>query len=260
MLIAMEIRHSRRLVVTRYSIAALSLEKTLDIAIVSDLHGCAHEVLVKRLRKVSPDMILLVGDIMENNRLANESNSEYAFLRQCAVIAPTYYSFGNHEVVGAHKKGKLKITKEICKQIEATGVTVLHNSSVVVDGIRICGLTSGLTKTENRPNKLILGAFAKAPEYRILLCHHPEYYEPYIRSTNIDLTVSGHAHGGQWRFFGRGVYAHGQGFFPKYTSGVIDKRFVISRGVGGHTLIPRIANPRELVILHCVTRNTNKQN
>ena len=41
---------------------------------------------------------------------------------------------------------------------------------------------------------------------------------------------------------------------------VIDKRFVISRGVGGHTLIPRIANPRELVILHCVTRNTNKQN
>ena len=128
---------------------------------------------------------------------------------------------------------------------------LLHNESVLANGIRICGLSSGLSKKENRPNEEALAEFASAKEFRILLCHHPEYYVPYIQKTNIDLTVCGHAHGGQWRFFKYGIYAPGQGFFPKYTAGVIDNRLVISRGAGDHTPIPRIANPRELVIVHC---------
>ena len=62
--------------------------------------------------------------------------------------------------------------------------------------------------------------------------------------------MSGHAHGGQWRIFGRGVYAPGQGIFPKYTSGVIDGRCVISRGLSNHTHVPRIFNPPELVMVY----------
>ena len=66
---------------------------------------------------------------------------------------------------------------------------------------------------------------------------------------DVTLVLSGHAHGGHWRFFGRGVYAPGQGLLPKYTSGVLDNRCVISRGVGDHTRIPRLFNPREVVII-----------
>ncbi|MBQ3816071.1 MAG: metallophosphoesterase, partial [Clostridia bacterium] len=58
------------------------------------------------------------------------------------------------------------------------------------------------------------------PGFHILLCHHPEYWEPLVHGRRIELTVSGHAHGGQWRIFGRGVYAPGQGLFPRYTSGL----------------------------------------
>jgi predicted MPP superfamily phosphohydrolase len=65
----------------------------------------------------------------------------------------------------------------------------------------------------------------------------------------MDLIVCGHAHGGQWRLFGRGVYAPGQGLFPKYTSGVLDGVCVISRGLGNHTRVPRIFNPPELVLI-----------
>ena len=252
LIVVIIIRRHKRLITTHYDLSVLPNDKHLTIGLVADLHTCPHEKLVERLRTESPDIILLAGDIMEAGELDNESSSGYAFLRDCAAIAPTYYSLGNHEMIGSSRKNTPK-TLENIEQIRAhvakTGVTLLHNESVLWNDIRICGLTSGLSSKENLPDKEVIARFASAEEFRILLCHHPEYYEPYIRPTNIDLTVCGHAHGGQWRFFGRGLYAPGQGFFPKYTRGVVDGRCVISRGAGDHTRIPRIANPRELVII-----------
>ena len=259
--IVVAIRHSKRLVTTHYELPILPDGKSLRIGLVTDLHACPHEGLTERLRGESPDLILLAGDVMEDAELLDESSSGYAFLRDCADIAPTYYSFGNHETVGSCKNGTrcaTDVPKDIREKIVQTGVTLLHNESTLWDGIRICGLASGLTKTENRPNEAALSAFANAEEFRILLCHHPEYYEPYIRQTSIELTVCGHAHGGQWRIFGRGVYAPGQGIFPKYTAGVVDGRCVISRGAGDHTAVPRFSNPRELVIIQCNPKNENQ--
>ena len=242
LIVVASVRRSKRLVTTYYDLPIKPNDKPLCIGLVTDLHDCLHKNLVERLRAESPDIILLVGDIMESS----------------AEIAPTYYSFGNHETVGANKKSaqcRLDVSPEIRERITQTGVTLLHNESVLWNGIRICGLTSGQTKKENRPNEETLAEFAAAEEFRILLCHHPEYYEPYIRKTNIELTVCGHAHGGQWRFFGRGIYAPGQGFLPKYTAGVVDDRLVISRGAGDHTVVPRICNPRELVIIRCADKS-----
>ena len=71
----------------------------------------------------------------------------------------------------------------------------------------------------------------------------------HIKQQDIDLVVSGHAHGGQWRFFGRGVFAPGQGLFPKYTAGVHDDRLVISRGLKKTVMPPRIFNPLEIVVI-----------
>ena len=67
--------------------------------------------------------------------------------------------------------------------------------------------------------------------------------------TGFDLILSGHAHGGQIRLFGRGLFAPGQGIFPKYTSG-IHGSMIISRGLsntGG--MIPRLFNRREIVYI-----------
>ncbi len=254
LIVVIMIRRSKRLVTTYYDLPIAPDNKPLCIGLVADLHACPHEEIVARLRAESPNIILLAGDIMEDRELCDEWSSGYAFLRSCAAIAPTYYSLGNHETVGTCRNGSLcdgEQLREIQKRIAKTGVRLLHNESVLWNGIRICGLSSGLSRKENRPNEAALSEFASAKEFRILLCHHPEYYEPYIQKTGVELTVCGHAHGGQWRIFGRGVFAPGQGILPKYTAGVIDGRLVISRGAGDHTHIPRIANPRELVIIRC---------
>ena len=60
-------------------------------------------------------------------------------------------------------------------------------------------------------DKTELEDFAGEDGYKILLCHHPEYWslrDPMLRDKRIDLVLSGHAHGGQWRICGRGLFAH----------------------------------------------------
>lgn len=229
--------------------------KPLRIALASDLHGDGIAETLSALRSLSPDLILIPGDLTDDEGLADPEGSAYTFLEECAHIAPTYYSVGNHEIACYHRGNPFRhptpipLSDEIKRSIGESGAVLLDNDCVTADGLCICGLTSGINKKENRPNPEALARFANEQGTRILLCHHPEYFVPYIQKTDIDLTVCGHAHGGQWRLFGRGIYSPGQGLFPKYTAGVLDGRCVISRGIGNHTSIPRIFNTPELILI-----------
>ena len=241
--------------VTRYRLQTDRELSSLRIAVASDLHGNEHTCVLEALCAEQPDLILIPGDLMGDRALRNFDNRGYQFLRACASIAPTYYSLGNHELACSHKGNPWRhptprqLDEEIRERIAETGVTLLENSCIQHGKLTICGLSSGINGRENKPDSVALQEFSQVGGYRILLCHHPEYFMPYIKKTGIELTVCGHAHGGHWRILGHGVYAPGQGLFPKYTAGVLEERCVISRGLGNHTIIPRICNRPELVIV-----------
>ena len=77
-------------------------------------------------------------------------------------------------------------------------------------------------------------------------------YRDYVSGRDIDLTLCGHAHGGQIQILGHGLYAPGQGLFPKLTDGLYGEgKMLLSRGMtnGAKPRIPRICNPCELIIL-----------
>lgn len=235
------------------------LPENIRIALVADLHAGKPWDAIEVLKKCSPDYILLAGDILEGlDGTKDEINKDAFFIfEECVRIAPTFYSTGNHEDGGVNsgtRKWNTSLekdrvyTEENIKRIEATGVTMLVNSYVMRDGIAFGGLASGIICKDAIPDIDFLQEFAKADAPKILISHHPEYYDKYIKELDVDLTVSGHAHGGQWRFFGRGVYSPGQGLFPKYTSGVYDNRLVVTKGLK-KGFIPRIFNPREIVII-----------
>lgn len=68
-----------------------------------------------------------------------------------------------------------------------------------------------------------------------------------------DLTMSGHLHGGFFRLpvLG-GVISPQFVLFPEYDKGVFEKNghhMVVSAGAGSHSRLPRIGNPRELVVV-----------
>ncbi len=255
--------------ISRYRLPAGKGDVSFRAAVVADLHDRPSPKLLPILRAEKPDLILVPGDLCEPLTEARMNRSDLppperpglSVLAELAAIAPTFYSFGNHEIGGCHGaiyRAKLAgeelpppvIAEKWAAMIRASGATLLDEGYTVWNGITLGGLGSALLRPNWIPDLGWLDDFCAAPGYKLLLCHHPEYFDRYLRPYPIDLTVSGHAHGGQWRLFGRGIYAPDQHLFPKYTSGVHEGRLVISRGVANSTpAIPRFFNPCEVVMI-----------
>lgn len=237
--------------ISNYSIKTDMEIKPFCIALITDLHGKQHSQVIESLINRHPDFIAVAGDVV----YGDDDSYPLAFFRSCSSITQSFFSLGNHE---------RKITSEQIERIEFTGVKVLDNIWIRKGQLVIGGMTSAFV-TEWRetrksilhyaiPNYEWLSDFEMEPGFHILLDHHPENYERITKERNIDLILSGHAHGGQIRIFNHGLFAPHQGFFPKYTSGVYDNRLVVSRGLANIKPIPRIGNPTELVYI-TVTKN-----
>lgn len=244
---------------TRYSLTT-NHPVSFKACIVADLHDASYKAVLPILKAERPDLILIPGDLTETLAEGTDPASRpgLSLLHECAAISPTFYAFGNHEIGGCHgnirkaKKSKtplnFALTPTWREIIASTGATLIHEGHRSWNGLIIGALGSGLLNPDWIPDLSMLESFVSASGYKLLLCHHPEYFDRYLRPYPIDLTVSGHAHGGQWRLFGRGVYAPDQGLFPRYTGGLHEGRLVISRGASNTVpLVPRLFNPREVV-------------
>lgn len=244
-----------------YNITARKSSVGFRAAVVADLHAKDPAPVIDILLKEKPDYIFVPGDLFEplcpENSELNKNG--FDFLEKAVKIAPVFFSPGNHELGGSFKYRNRDVSfsdngrsvpYHVKMKLSEMGVRLLDNGFVDIGDIRIGGLTSGLLLDGARPlTEWLDGEFSMGDKYRILLCHHPEYYEKYLKDRNIDLIISGHAHGGQARLFGMGMYAPGQGFFPKYDGGVFDGRLVVSRGCANTAPVPRAFNPREVVII-----------
>lgn len=226
---------------TEYTFRTGKVKKTLRFAVASDLHSDSFDDVLEEFNCC--DAVLIPGDLVDRHRRNNEN--ALRFLQTVPEIVPVFYSIGNHE-------NKFKDREDYLKKVAESRVTLLDNESTDFYGVRIGGLSSTLSK---EPDSAFLDRFEQEDGYRLLLCHHPEIYRDYVSGRNIDLTLCGHAHGGQIQFFGRGLYAPGQGLFPKLTHGLHDGgKMLISRGMtnGAKPRVPRINNPCELIILNLV--------
>ena len=247
--------------ITRYTLNTNKLVGTLRIAVVADLHSRAPDAVIGAVKQIKPDIICVAGDLTEalDGTMDEKNENGFAALEQMRAIAPVFYAPGNHEVGASHahmrkypiEAGSVRITPQNRARIDQSGAEFLENAFVLYKGIAIGGLGTGMIEPDGKPRLEDLADFFDHDGYQILICHHPEYYAKYLRDTSADLVISGHAHGGQWRILGRGVYAPDQGIFPKYTSGVHEGRLIISRGTANTAgIIPRFFNPREVV---CIT-------
>ena len=265
----------------------LGIPQNKKICLLADLHNQEYEWVLRSIRKNRPDLILYAGDIVNRYKtdgyssILEKSPNSVALLKGCAQLAPTFFSLGNHECF---------ITPEDKDTLSGYGIHVLDNSWENYEGFVIGGLTSrrvmgyryySAHKEEfpeftqdyflNHRREIYemyahdfswLDAFTGESGYHILLCHHPEYWakqEPYLKNQPIELVVSGHAHGGQFRFYDpfrrkwQGVLSPNQGFFPEYTEGVFENgmnHLVVTRGLANSiSPIPRLFNEREVVYI-----------
>ena len=227
----------------------MQIDEKQRFVFVSDLHECDIDILIAAIEKNDPDAVLVGGDFVHSTQ---KHKRGIEFLHLCAKKYPTFCSVGNHE---------RKTDIDIAAMISESGAVLLDHRAESFCGIHIGGLSSGYKFMEKQrhfdktpaPNLEWLEKFSHLRGPKILLSHHPEYYPKYIKDLSIDLTLSGHAHGGQWRFFNMGVFAPGQGIFPKYTSGLYDGKLIVSRGLGNQTPYPRINNEEEIIVIDIVS-------
>lgn len=235
--------------ITRYDFKA-PVSRPIRAAFVADTHDKPYEKIVREINSNKVDLILFTGDLV----YAHDDHIVRGFdmLAEFVSIAPTFMSLGNHE------GGAVSLVRRKCREI---GVRLLEDDYEEFEGIFIGGLTSGYIadsegleenhwKKTPAPNLSWLQSFSLLKGYKLLLDHHPEYYPEYIKELDVDLTLSGHAHGGQWRLFGRGLFAPGQGLLPRYTSGLYEGRLIVSRGLANNAPpIPRLFNSKELIFI-----------
>lgn len=249
----------------------------LRMAVVADLHEHSPSAVLEILRRERPDVICVPGDTLERHDVLERldagdpdplsralcdgidlvkgatyhlrerhdgacSANAYRLLRQAGRIAPVLLSVGNHE---------LYFTAMDRRVMAECGTVLLDNRMQRVRGVLFGGLTSA--QRDGEPDEAFLERFAAQPGYKVLLCHHPEYFDSLrLGERGIDLVISGHCHGGQIRIGGRGLFSPGQGFWPKYHHGVYpgrDGKLVVSAGCSNTTVIPRIGNPCEVVLI-----------
>ena len=244
----------------KYNVRSEDIPSEFDnfrIVQISDLHnaefGENNEKLLLMLKQADADIIAITGDMIDSRN--TDIDVAISFAQKAVNIAPVYYVNGNHEsrVLGEYEKLKQGLTD--------AGVNILENSSADItigdEAITLIGINDPTfrmdivddTMEQNIAHQLV-NVIPDNDNYKVLLAHRPEYFDVY--AGKVDLVLSGHAHGGQFRIpFIGGLVAPGQGFFPEYYEGSHIKEnteMIVSRGIGNSIIPFRINNKPEIIV------------
>ena len=225
--------------INHISVRSEKIVQPLTFALCPDFHNGDVELVLSACRGV--DAILIAGDLVDrHDHRTNGFDNAVRFLEKAPDVAPVFYSVGNHE-------RKIKTRAEYLPHMERSRATILDDRFVTFGGIVLGGLSS----RKEGPETAWLQEMAAQKSFRLLMCHHPEYFSRHVARFDIDLTVAGHAHGGQVRIGKQGLYAPNQGILPRLTSGFYyQDRLLVSRGVTNATWAPRINCSCEIIMLH----------
>lgn len=249
-----------------YTISSRGLPDAFDgyrIAQISDLHnaefGDGNQRLLDMLREAEPDMIAITGDLIDSRK--TNIAVALAFAEEAVRIAPCYYVSGNHEA-------RVPEYRELKAGLEAAGVTVLDDARVEIEisgkSITIIGvndpsfLADYLTSDAAVMDRKLSELSSEDASFTILLSHRPELFDTYA-AHDMDLVLTGHAHGGQFRLpLIGGLIAPNQGLFPKYDDGLYSEgntNMIVSRGLGNSIIPFRFNNRPEVVMIELKSQN-----
>lgn len=236
------------LCVREYTVDSPFSNEEHTYVLITDLHstlyGAGQSELIAEIDAASPEAVFLVGDIGEDRR---DFDNTGILIEALVERYPCYYVPGNHECW-------VDYADDIHELFESYGVTVMSEQTIELgDGIVLHGIDDpNFYETKEEFIRELYSFRVSEDKFDILLSHRPEYAEQYAE-VGFDLTLCGHAHGGQVIIphLINGLYAPHQGFFPKWAGGEYDiggAKVIVSRGLMRNEL-PRVFNPPELVVI-----------
>lgn len=232
-------------VVEKYEASLQGLPDDLDgtvLVALSDMHLGSQigkrwlAARIDQVKKLQPDLIVLVGDIFEGH--GSPENQFITLFKQLSAPLGIWAVAGNHEF---HGRGTMHL-------IEAAGATLLRNEWVQVrPGLILAGvddLTARRRKGQSG-DPISQAAAGRPPGATILLSHTP-WQADRAAAAGVRLMLCGHTHGGQiWPFdyLVRSQYPLLEGLYR-----VEGMTVIVCRGTG--TWGPRMRLWRPSEILH----------
>ena len=251
----------KQLQISRVTLALSNWPPTsppLNIVHLSDLHIGTNltqqelQTFVQKTNALDPDLIILTGDILDANPA--HIPDFFPHLNNLHARYGVFACLGNHDGYA----GAQAVTEGL---VRYTDIILLRDRiahlSIQATRIHLIGLDDrGKDWTRGLDSDAVLARLkASVPpnEPCILLSHRPDIF-PSAAELGIDLTLSGHTHGGQFalpfaaqrfnlaRFitrFPRGQYEHNNCFL------------YVNRGLGVAGQRIRLFTPREIALLTC---------
>ena len=244
------------IIAEEYTVSVKGLPEAFEgyrIAVVSDTHGSSfgegNEDILSLLREHKPDMIALVGDVCD---ATYPPETMHRLMEQLAELAPVYYVTGNHEWAAGH----VGTMMDYCSEL---GIRALRNEYVPLqegeDSLVLAGIDDPNGYADQKtPLELMQEIIAEQGDVpTLLLSHRPGEAESFW-GMGYDLVLAGHLHGGvvQIPRVG-GLISPSRELFPKFSKGLYTNdhgsALVVSAGLAGHVMPPRLFNPLHLPIV-----------
>lgn len=216
------------------------------VAFISDIHYPSLfgkkrlPKLVRSLKNIAPDILLMGGDYVTDN---DSIDALFTALSAAEPSHGTYAVLGNHE-----RKNAELIERSMSKH----GIELLTDERVQLCkdscAIFLVGVRDGFTVDSIAPR---LVNEVGGSTFVMLLVHTPDYAERSFSAA--DLVLSGHTHGGQVSLFG--IYtpvkntAYGTRFLRGYNQTALGTTVITTNGVGTSRRKMRFCVPSEIVVI-----------
>lgn len=229
--------------INQYSIGVpkKSAEKDqLKIAVAADLH--LSEItnrnfflqFVEKINSIEPDIVLLPGDIIEDDQSGSKSEYFKKQFRQLSSKYGVYAVDGNHEIYMGEKKYKF---------FGEAGIKVLRDSVTLIDNVfYLVGRRDRHDKQRKPLDDLIKHIPDSLP---IISMDHQPYHFENVHKNNIDVQFSGHTHHGQlfpFQLITKSIYELSWGY--KKINGT---HFFVTSGAQGWGPPVKTSSPSEIM-------------
>lgn len=247
--------NSKNIIISEYEIMTdkkLPM-KELKIVLASDFHlgNIVNEKRLKsfvdKVNKINPDIVLLAGDIIDENHEIFVRLEMDKFFKEIKSKFGVFACLGNHEYFR-------KNTYEIEKSLERGNINVLRDEVADIgDFLTIIGREDAVFNRFGGTRKTIGELLKDVDKNRfiVLLDHQPKEIEEAVKN-GIDLQVSGHTHKGQ--FFPINLFTK-RLFLKDYGSYVKDKyNLIVTSGFGTWGPPIRLGSISEIVVIKVIQK------
>lgn len=215
----------------------------LKIVALSDMHlgygigRSEFESWVEKVNSEKPDLILIAGDIIDNNVSPLRDQRMDEVFRKFQSTYGVYVCMGNHEYISG--------ADESIRFLQDAGVTLLRDTAALIDNrLYIVGRDDRSSRSRKSTEEVLAGLDRSKP---VIMLDHQPYELEEVEKNNVAMQISGHTHKGQiWpiSWITNAIYEKSHGYLQKGNSHIY-----VSSGMGIWGGKFRIGSQSEYVVI-----------